>query len=334
MRALDIWPDELKPAINCIIDQLTKLETDRPEYFQAFQRFGHLSAGEARSAIQVNTDDPLLWFFSLGPSVMGRFDPSAPSRIALSSYLAREFAKSPDDQSAQKFLIVSVLHEMCHWGCHRAHVPDPDIAGEEFEKRLFGHELKPWWLSGVLEVSDASTRAQKLKTALGLRQRMNGRSSDPPVAEFAGIDVTKDMSRGIRNNNPGNVRIGSPWQGLSEVSEMTDFQAQETQFCVFLEPEWGLRVIGLLLKKYQADYRLKSIRDIVARWAPTTDNNNVETYSNFLARALSVTPDEEIDLANKDVLIKLIKGICRFENKEMPPYLDTQYEAALSLLEE
>ena len=40
------------------------------------------------------------------------------------------------------------------------------------------------------------------------------------------------IPRGIRNHNPGNIRHGDKWQGLS--AEQTD-----SSFCVFDAPEYG-----------------------------------------------------------------------------------------------
>ncbi|MEQ2017041.1 structural protein, partial [Photorhabdus bodei] len=39
------------------------------------------------------------------------------------------------------------------------------------------------------------------------------------------------MSRGIRNNNPGNIRWGDDWQGLIPASQRTD-----KSFCQFVSP--------------------------------------------------------------------------------------------------
>lgn len=38
--------------------------------------------------------------------------------------------------------------------------------------------------------------------------------------------------RGIRNNNPGNLDKGSPWQGLVA-------NPDEPRFCTFKDPVWG-----------------------------------------------------------------------------------------------
>ena len=40
-------------------------------------------------------------------------------------------------------------------------------------------------------------------------------------------------ARGIRNNNPGNIRKGEKWKGLSPIQN-------DSSFCVFKSPEYGI----------------------------------------------------------------------------------------------
>ena len=47
-------------------------------------------------------------------------------------------------------------------------------------------------------------------------------------------DGTEKLPRGIRNKNPGNIKLGTDWDGLA--SEQSD-----PVFCVFKESVWGER---------------------------------------------------------------------------------------------
>ena len=47
-------------------------------------------------------------------------------------------------------------------------------------------------------------------------------------------------TRGERNNNPGNIRTGSTWQGLS-------LQQTDADFCVFTDPKFGIRALAKVL---------------------------------------------------------------------------------------
>lgn len=52
------------------------------------------------------------------------------------------------------------------------------------------------------------------------------------------------IARGERNNNPGNIRHGSKWRGLS-------IEQADREFCQFVSPEYGIRAIYKLLQTYQ-----------------------------------------------------------------------------------
>jgi len=120
---------------------------------------------------------------------------------------------------------------------------------------------------------------------------------------------------------------------------MKVFQQSETTFCVFAEPEWGLRVMGVILRTYKRKYGLSSPLAIVSRWAPASDpRNNPATYAVSVAKSMSATlnqtigANDQIDVDADAVLIGLIKAIAKVENGIVPPYSDVQYAAALLLL--
>ena len=86
------------------------------------------------------------------------------------------------------------------------------------------------------------------------------------------------MTRGLRNNNPLNIRKvpGTHWKG--EISPSPTGEGRgEAEFCRFASIEWGLRAAFVLLRTYSAKYKLNSIRDIVTRWAPPSENDT-EAY--------------------------------------------------------
>jgi len=126
--------------------------------------------------------------------------------------------------------------------------------------------------------------------------------------------------RGVRNNNPGNIEWGSPWQGLRQESERTD-----SRFAQFKDPVFGIRALACVLITYQDKRRTKdgsridSIKEIIDRWAPSFENNT-EAYANSVAALLDgVGPDEEvIDVHNYEHLRPIVEGIIRHENGRGP----------------
>ena len=126
---------------------------------------------------------------------------------------------------------------------------------------------------------------------------------------------------GIRRNNPGNLEWGSPWQGLADKA---DWPAD--RFAAFIDPAYGIRAIAMTLITYQDKRKAKdgskidSIREVIERWAPSSDNNNVPAYAKSVAALLDgVGPDDEVvDMHNPVHLRALVEGIIRHENGRGP----------------
>lgn len=123
---------------------------------------------------------------------------------------------------------------------------------------------------------------------------------------------TMNTPRGIRNNNPGNIRWGSDWKGLKK-----DGKQQDPSFCVFETPEYGIRALAKLLRNYQRLYVLNTPRKIISRYAPPTENETV-SYIDSVSRQLNITPDTPVDLSEDGVLMVFIKAIIRHENGIQP----------------
>lgn len=131
-------------------------------------------------------------------------------------------------------------------------------------------------------------------------------------------------ARGIRNNNPGNIRHGDKWQGLS--AEQTD-----SEFCVFSQPEYGIRALCRILRTYQRKYGLRDVHSIINRFAPPVENDT-ESYIKSVCLKLDVTPETLIDLEEKGIMLNLLKAIIKHENGEQP-YTDKQLLNGIKLEE-
>ena len=123
------------------------------------------------------------------------------------------------------------------------------------------------------------------------------------------------VARGIRNNNPGNIRHGEKWEGLSD--KQTD-----SSFCIFVSPEYGIRALAKVLLTYYKKYQLNTVKKIISRYAPPNENET-ESYIKSMANQLGVAADEVIDLSSVAVLAVLLRAIIRHENGEQP-YSDEQ----------
>ncbi|MCW0974382.1 structural protein [Pantoea sp. JV6] len=125
-----------------------------------------------------------------------------------------------------------------------------------------------------------------------------------------------NKSRGIRNNNPGNIRWGDEWKGL-----VPQPQHNDKSFCQFISPEYGIRAMIIILRNYQSKYGLKTITGIVKRWAPPNENDT-QAYIRSVAQATGTDADKPIDLNDSRKLIPLLQAIIKHENGNQPYEFD------------
>ncbi len=99
------------------------------------------------------------------------------------------------------------------------------------------------------------------------------------------------LPRGIRNNNPLNIRrtAKDQWQGLRA-------QQTDSAFCQFETLEYGWRAaFYLLTRTYYHKYRLYTIRAIINKWAPPNENLTA-TYIENVCRLTKIPPDEPLGI--------------------------------------
>ena len=99
------------------------------------------------------------------------------------------------------------------------------------------------------------------------------------------------LPRGIRNNNPLNIRrtAKDQWKGLRA-------QQTDASFCQFERLEYGWRAaFYLLTRTYYHKYRLFTIRAIINKWAPPQENLTA-TYIANVSRLTGIPPDEPIGI--------------------------------------
>ena len=135
---------------------------------------------------------------------------------------------------------------------------------------------------------------------------------------------TPSVPRGIRNNNPGNIRLGSPWFGLVPTSQQTD-----PSFCQFTAPQYGIRAMGKILCTYSDKYGLKTVQDIINRWAPACENDTAAYIAN-VAKLVGVSPTDSINIHDPNVLAPMVKAIITHENGQQP-YDDATIMSGVSM---
>ena len=122
--------------------------------------------------------------------------------------------------------------------------------------------------------------------------------------------MEKFIPRGIRNNNPGNIKKNNvDWDGLSE--EQTD-----NTFFQFTDPIYGIRALTKILLTYRHKYDLKNVWAIINRYAPPSENDT-EAYKNFVTKKTGLNMLEEID-NSVEAYLPVVKAIILMENGEQP----------------
>lgn len=117
--------------------------------------------------------------------------------------------------------------------------------------------------------------------------------------------------RGIRNCNPGNIRITKDkWQGLREVQE-------DEEFFQFKDMKWGYRAMLRTLQNYRKRHGCETIADFIRRWAPPTENNTV-TYIRFVCEKMGVPSAFVPNVENKAAMCMFAYAISYFENDVEP----------------
>lgn len=132
-------------------------------------------------------------------------------------------------------------------------------------------------------------------------------------------------SRGIRNNNPGNIRLsGDKWKGLRPAQT-------DGAFFQFAEMKWGYRALLRTLQNYRRKHGLQTVADFINRWAPRTENNT-SGYITRVCREMQVPTTYIPDVNDKGTMCALAAAISEVENGI--PAVMADVEAGWELLNE
>lgn len=119
----------------------------------------------------------------------------------------------------------------------------------------------------------------------------------------------KVLPRGLRNNNPGNIRLSATkWQG--------EVKGTDPAFCTFRSMPYGYRALMKLLITYFNVHGLDTISGIIRRWAPMSENDTPA----YIERVSGLTgyPADYKLTPTRDVLTALASAISYVENG-LPP---------------
>jgi hypothetical protein len=136
---------------------------------------------------------------------------------------------------------------------------------------------------------------------------------------LGGGAVVYTATRGLRNNNPGNIKITNPptpWQGAA-------INQTDGTFVQFVNAESGIRAIARILNNYYAE-GYQTVQDMISRWSATDQ----QAYIANVAGSLNVDPMAVLDMTQS--LPALIAAIIQQENG-INPYSDATIQAAIAM---
>lgn len=140
------------------------------------------------------------------------------------------------------------------------------------------------------------------------------------IGIIGGYFILSKSSRGVRNNNPGNIRkTGDKWQGLK--LEQTD-----PAFFQFISPIYGIRALAKILRNYQELHHLVNVKDIINRYAPPSENDS-RSYIMNVSDKMGVSPFDTISLDDETQMFKMVSAIILHENGYNPYDVESTIEA-------
>lgn len=154
---------------------------------------------------------------------------------------------------------------------------------------------------------------------------MNAKAAQAALVLFTVVGVYFMLNtakpRGIRNNNPLNIRenhnVDYDWEGESLFDSDGEFEE-------FIEPVYGIRAAARILKNYKNKRNLTTISQIITRWAPPKNDagefeNDTQAYIESVSQKVGVGSD--IPLLDDDYA-RLISAMIYHENGQQPYSVD------------
>ena len=119
--------------------------------------------------------------------------------------------------------------------------------------------------------------------------------------------TTTNLPRGLRNNNPGNIRINNDkFQGEIIPSQDKSFKQFETI-------AYGYRAMFVILDNYRKN-GFDTIGKIIYRWAPPEDKNHTESYIKAVEIKTNIPRDKVLTELSGQNYIRIVSAMSEVEN--------------------
>lgn len=120
----------------------------------------------------------------------------------------------------------------------------------------------------------------------------------------------KKEPRGIRNNNPLNIRKGSSWKGERPVQ--TDPAFEE-----FVSMEYGIRAGLRLMRNHINGFKgsrpkMNTLKKLISVWAPPTENATTK-YVDFVASHVGLSASAILDPNDRTQMCNIARAMAFVE---------------------
>lgn len=112
--------------------------------------------------------------------------------------------------------------------------------------------------------------------------------------------------RGIRNNNPLNIRISNNnWLGKLKPS-------RDSQFETFDTADHGIRAAFLCVRTYINKYHADTLQAVISRWAPASENNT-QAYCLRVCKLSGLSARQQLRFADSHQMCLLLWAMHQVE---------------------
>ena len=87
----------------------------------------------------------------------------------------------------------------------------------------------------------------------------------------------------------------------------------ESEFEQFCHLRYGLRAAFCILRRYIRRYHSDTIRKIISRWAPRSENDT-DKYVEYVSQRVNVNPDALIDYFDEELMVAIVRAMAKFES--------------------
>lgn len=205
-------------------------------------------------------------------------------------YLKNFFFKADEFQDAERYKRHLMDDEQAQAFLRKKYTKQKSVLDDEAEE-------------GVSIVDDFDKKGFEEELA---RYRAAGSKASAKPAQTEAPPASGKMTRGLRNNNPGNMR------------PVSRNQANDGAFTIYRTPEEGWGALGKQLKAY-ANAGLDNVASIISKYAPSSENNTgayIQSVTANMSKRLGsdVGALTRLDLSDPRVLKALMQSITEHEN--------------------